>query len=80
LAELKTGRFQAALDVFDQEPLPEDNPFRKLDNVILTPHIAGASVQARHRQGQYMLDELRRFFAGEPMLYQVTGDMLETMA
>ena len=80
LAELKTGRIQAALDVFDQEPLPEDNPFRKLENVVLTPHIAGASVQARHRQGQFMLDELQRFFAGQPMRYQVTIDMLDTMA
>ena len=80
LAELQTGRFQAALDVFDQEPLPEDSPFRKLDNVVLTPHIAGASVQARHRQGRWMLEELQRFFAGEPLRYQVTADMLETMA
>jgi len=80
LAELETGRFDAALDVFDQEPLPEDNPFGKLENVILTPHIAGASTQARHRQGQWMLEELQRFFAGEPLLYGVTADMLETMA
>ncbi|MEZ4656266.1 MAG: NAD(P)-dependent oxidoreductase [Caldilineaceae bacterium] len=43
LAELRTGRFLAALDVFDQEPLPEDSPFRQLDNVILTPHVAGAT-------------------------------------
>jgi phosphoglycerate dehydrogenase-like enzyme len=80
LAELQTGRFQAALDVFDREPLPEDNPFRVLENVVLTPHIAGASVQARHRQGRWMLEELARFFSGEPLRYQVTVDMLETMA
>jgi phosphoglycerate dehydrogenase-like enzyme len=80
LAELQTGRIEAALDVFDGEPLPEDNPFRKLGNVVLTPHIAGASVQARHRQGQWMLEELQRFFRGEPLRYQVTADMLETMA
>lgn len=80
LRELQTGRFQAALDVFDQEPLPEDNPFRKLDNVILTPHIAGASVQARHRQGEWMVEELDRFFAGRPLRYRVTAAMLETMA
>ena len=80
LAELQTGRFQAALDVFDKEPLPEDNPFPELGNVVLTPHIAGASVQARHRQGRWMLEELERFFNGEPLRYQVTADMLETMA
>lgn len=80
LAELQTGRFWAALDVFDTEPLPAENPFRQLDNVVLTPHIAGASTQARYRQGQYMVDEIARFLAGQPMRYQVTKSMLETMA
>lgn len=80
LAELQTGRIWAALDVFDQEPLPADNPFRALDNVILTPHIAGGSIQARRRQGQFMVEELRRFFNGEALHYSVTRDMLETMA
>jgi phosphoglycerate dehydrogenase-like enzyme len=80
LAELQSGRFQAALDVFDQEPLPEESPFRKLDNAILTPHVAGATIEARQRQGQYMVDEMRRFLAGQPLLYQVTGEMLATMA
>jgi phosphoglycerate dehydrogenase-like enzyme len=80
LAELQSGRIYAALDVFEQEPLPGGSPFRKLDNVILTPHIAGASVQARHRQGRFVVDELARFFSGQPLLYQVTGDMLDRMA
>jgi phosphoglycerate dehydrogenase-like enzyme len=80
LAELQTGRFQAALDVFDQEPLPEDSPFRQLDNAILTPHVAGASIEARARQGEYMVAEMRRFLAGEPLQYQVTQDMLAIMA
>lgn len=80
LAELQTGRFHAALDVFDKEPLPPDNPFRELDNVILTPHVAGLAVESRHRQGQWMLEELQRFFAGQPLRYGVTIDMLETMA
>jgi len=80
LAELQTGRFQAALDVFDQEPLPEESPFRQLNNVILTPHVAGGTIEARHRQGQYMVDEMRRFLAGEPLLYQVTQEMLAIMA
>ena len=80
LAELQTGRFQAALDVFDEEPLPEESPFRKLNNAILTPHVAGATVEARQRQGQFMVDEMRRFLAGEPLLYQVTREMLDIMA
>ena len=66
--------------MFDQEPLPEDSPFRQLDNAILTPHVAGGTVEARQRQGQYMLEEMSRFLAGEPLRYQVTVDMLATMA
>jgi phosphoglycerate dehydrogenase-like enzyme len=80
LAELRTGRIQAALDVFDQEPLPSDNPFRELDNVFLTPHIAGATVQARHRQGQVVVEEIQRFLRGEPLRYRVTREMLDIMA
>ena len=80
LAELRTGRFQAALDVFDQEPLPSDSPFRRLDNVIITPHVAGASKQARLRQGQIIVEEIQRYLAGEPLRHRVTHEMLETMA
>jgi phosphoglycerate dehydrogenase-like enzyme len=80
LAELRSGRIQAALDVFDQEPLPPDHPFRRLENVILTPHVAGATRQARLRQGQTTVEEIKRFLAGEPLRYQVIGAMLETMA
>jgi len=80
LDELRKGRFVAALDVFDQEPLPEDSPFRQLDNVVITPHIAGHSAQARRRQGQEMADEIARFLSGEPLHYPVTVEMLEIMA
>ena len=80
LAELRSGRIRGALDVFDPEPLPDESPLRQLDNVILTPHIAGASVQARRRQGQIAVDEIARFFTGETLRYRVTGDMLATMA
>lgn len=80
LAELQTGRFAAALDVFDPEPLPDDSPFRALDNVILTPHIAGASKQARIRQGNIIVDEIERFFSGEALRCRVTREMLNIMA
>lgn len=80
LAELQTGRILGALDVFDQEPLPTDSPFLKLDNVILTPHVAGASKQARWRQGDTIVTEIERFLKDESLQYRVTRDMLETMA
>jgi phosphoglycerate dehydrogenase-like enzyme len=80
LKELQSGRIQAALDVFDPEPLPADHPFRKLENVFLTPHVAGATHQARLRQGQTMVDEIGRYLAGQPLRYRVTREMLDYMA
>jgi phosphoglycerate dehydrogenase-like enzyme len=80
LAELKTGRFVAALDVFDDEPLPTASLFRNLPNVVLTPHLGGTSAQARYRQGHAAVEELRRFFEGEALQHRVTLDMLPIMA
>lgn len=76
LAELRTGRIDAALDVYDEEPLPTTHPFRTLSNVLLTPHEAAGPVQARQRQGQIVIDEICRHFAGEPLRHEVTaGDL-----
>jgi phosphoglycerate dehydrogenase-like enzyme len=80
LDELQSGRIQAAIDVFDDEPLPLNSPFRQLDNVIITPHIAGATRQTRRRQGSLIVEEIKRFFNDEPLQYRVTQQMLATMA
>jgi phosphoglycerate dehydrogenase-like enzyme len=80
LNELKRGRLVAALDVFDEEPLPVDSPFRSLPNVYSMPHVAGASLQTALRQGRLIVDELSRFLSGKPLQYPVTLKMLETMA
>lgn len=78
--ELAKGRFRAALDVYDQEPLPPDHPLRRMDNVLLTPHIAGRTEESYRNLLGTVIDELLRFFAGQPLRYQVTRDMLATMA
>lgn len=80
LAELRSGRIAAALDVFDQEPLAADSPFRGLDNVILSPHAAGHTIDTYQRQGRAMVDEVRRLVGGEPLRYEITAAMLPTMA
>ena len=80
LAALQTGRFYAALDVFEQEPLPDASPFRALDNVILTPHIASHTVEARLRQGDIIVDEIASFLRAGELRYEVTKAMLDTMA
>ena len=77
VAELEKGRFFAFLDVTDPEPAAPDSPLRKLDNVILTPHMAGLQ---SYRIGARKVEELRRCFAGEEQIFQVTREMLDTMA
>lgn len=80
LAELRTGRISAALDVFDQEPLPDDSPFRGLDNLIISPHIAAVTHQAYKRQGEITVDEAASFLSEGKLRYEVSRDMLDTMA
>ena len=70
----------ACLDVYDPEPLAEDNPLRSLKNVILTPHIAGLATNGRLRIGIHAAEEIGRFLKGEPMLCEVREEMLATMA
>jgi phosphoglycerate dehydrogenase-like enzyme len=80
LRELENGRIVAALDVFADEPLPADSPFRRLPNVVLSPHVAGHSLDTHLRQGQAMVDEVQRFLQGEPLQYEITPDMLPLIA
>ncbi len=80
LAELQTGRISAALDVFEQEPLPLDSPLRGLENVMLTPHIASHTRPARMRQGQIISGEVARFLRDGSLRYEVSRAMLATMA
>jgi len=80
VAELAKGRFWAALDVYDPEPLPPDHPLRRMDNVLLTPHIAGRTRDSYLGLMAEMIDEVERFFQGQPLRYQVTQAMLATMA
>ena len=61
--ELQTGRISAYLDVFASEPLALDHPLRRLDNAIITPHIAGDNRAMTHRCGSEAIEHLRRFFA-----------------
>ncbi|WP_279044386.1 NAD(P)-dependent oxidoreductase [Cedecea davisae] len=60
----------AALDVYHQEPLWRDHPFiSELNNVIITPHIAGATRESIQKHTAMIAADLQRFVAGEPLLY-----------
>lgn len=56
----------AMLETFAIEPVPEDWPLIKLDNVTLTPHIAGASVRTITFAAEMAAEEVKRFLAGDP--------------
>jgi phosphoglycerate dehydrogenase-like enzyme len=67
-AALEAGEIAgAALDVFEQEPLPADHPLWDFENVLITPHIAAASVHIAQRHLDVLLDNIRRFVHGEPL-------------
>jgi len=57
----------AALDVFDQEPLPELHPFRTLDNVLATPHVGYVSRQNYQQFFSQMIENIQAWAAGEPV-------------
>ena len=80
VAELAKERFDCALDVFDQEPLPPDHPLLGMRRVLLTPHVAGLTPERRSRLTDAMLDELERHVNGLPLRHEVTIDQLESMA
>jgi len=70
----------AILDVTHPEPIPLESEFYKLDNCIFTPHIAGSSGNELARMSSFIADEYDRFLNGEPCLYEVTLEMMKTMA
>lgn len=82
LAEVFAQRtdLMALLDVTSPEPPAAGSPLYTLPNVILTPHIAGSKNWECHRMARYMVEEVDRFLAGEPLRYAVTRDQLQRMA
>ncbi|HUS46848.1 MAG TPA: hydroxyacid dehydrogenase [Phycisphaerae bacterium] len=70
----------AVLDVTHPEPPEAGSPLYELPNVVLTPHIAGPVSGESRRQGEFMLSELKRYLAGQPLQWQVTREKAAIMA
>jgi len=66
----------AALDVFEGQPLPASSPYLKLDNVILTPHIGGATRETVARHSRMMTEDIERFLRGLPPRRLVNPEVL----
>ncbi|MEO3747284.1 2-hydroxyacid dehydrogenase [Plantactinospora sp. B5E13] len=73
LAELTAGRLQAALDVTDPEPLPADHPLWSAPNVLISPHVGGLTSALAPRARRLLVDQVRRYAAGEPLANVVVG-------
>ena len=81
IEELRRERFVACIDVTDpEEPPPKGYPLRKLPNVLLTPHFAGAIAQGESKIGRLVADEIEAFVTGRTLNYQVTEQDLQRMA
>lgn len=69
---LQSGRINAALDVYEEEPLPVDSPLRNLPNVICMPHVAGSSVVMGYAEA--MADEIENFINRRPLEYEISAE------
>ena len=70
LEGLRSGRIAGAgLDVFDQEPLPQESPFWDMENVVFSPHVSALSPQMWEGRREIFKENLRRFLTNQPFLY-----------
>jgi glyoxylate reductase len=76
---LKTGEiYAAALDVFDPEPIPADSPLLEMNNVVIAPHIASASIQTRARMAEIAVDNLLAGLRGEALPHCANPQVYDT--
>ncbi|MFC4496280.1 hydroxyacid dehydrogenase [Streptomyces ovatisporus] len=68
---LREGRLSASLDVFDDEPLPQESELWELPDAVLTPHIAGATLDSRRHQGTIVVEEIERYVRGLPLEHEI---------
>jgi phosphoglycerate dehydrogenase-like enzyme len=57
----------AAIDVYDVEPVPLDHPFRKLDNIVITPHLGYVTAENYKRFYGHMVEDIRAWLDGKPV-------------
>jgi D-3-phosphoglycerate dehydrogenase len=75
--ELKASRIAgAALDVFDQEPTPQDDPLLTLPNFIAAPHVAGVTREAVDRMGIAAVEDILNVLDGKPIRDNVVNKEL----
>ena len=73
VAALHAGRLHYATDVAEEEPLPEDHPLWDAPNLLVSPHVGGASSAMWPRARSLVRDQLRRYAAGEELVNVMSG-------
>ncbi|WP_435320909.1 hydroxyacid dehydrogenase [Haloarchaeobius sp. TZWSO28] len=77
VAELGSGRIAAALDVYEDEPLPEEHPLRDQENALLAPHVAGSP--CRRYLADAVVSDIERYSRGEPLENPISRERFELM-
>jgi phosphoglycerate dehydrogenase-like enzyme len=77
--ELQKARFKAILDVYEIEPLPKDSCLRRLDNVILMPHLAGPTMDRRKVVTFALLEDIKQFFSGHQLKHEIGREYAKKM-
>lgn len=82
MIEVLTKRqdIQAVIDVTYPEPPSQDSLLFTLENVFITPHIAGSMNMECNRMGEYAVNQLKKYLNNEPLEYQITQEMAKNMA
>lgn len=73
IAALNAGKIRAALDVTEPEPLPPDHPLWSAPNVFITPHVAASSPAMMPRAIAFVVQQVERYLAGQPLNNIVVG-------
>ncbi len=63
--------YGAGFDVFATEPLEDDSPLRKLENIVLTPHLGAGTEEAQLRVGEMAVDQIKEFFINNKVVNEV---------
>ncbi len=79
IKRLQQGDLFAALDVFEEEPLPVDSVLRTLPNLYLTPHRAGGLISSVERNIDWLIEDLDNVLSGQPQKYPVVEAMIPAL-
>lgn len=77
--ELEKGRFKAALDVYEIEPLPADSKLRTLKNVLTIPHMGGPTIDRRRATTLALLKDIEGYIKGEELKFNISKSYAQAM-